>query len=51
MRIENRGLKMEKGLKERSGRYALYPLPFCVSVNRRKSAVKALLGGLTGKIC
>ncbi len=40
MRIENGGLKIEIGLKERSGRYALCYLPFFACENRRKSAVK-----------
>jgi len=37
-------LKIEKRLKERSGRYALCSLPFCACVNRRESAVKTLCG-------
>jgi hypothetical protein len=36
-------LKIEKGLKERSGRYVLGAMPFFICVNLRGSAVKFLL--------
>ncbi len=44
MRIKDGGLKIKKGLKERSGRYALCALLFAifVCVNLRESAVKFL---------